>query len=150
MPSYYDFDKDLPIAQSAEKEVAALLRSAYNANILEFRHDNKYDIKAKIGNKTFTFEVKQDFTCAHTGNVGVEFECRGRKSGISVSKSDYYVYIIHRPDGKKVFILPTKNIKNMIARKEYSRIVSGGDRGSNSMNYLFTYETFISHGKQIG
>jgi hypothetical protein len=148
MPNY-DFRTDLPIAEKTEHEIANLLREHYNAVILSYCHNNKYDILAKINGKNFTFEVKEDFTCERTGNVGVEYSSWGRMSGIATSKADFYIYKIHTHAGVRVFIFKTKTIKDMIERKEYSRVVNGGDKGSNSMNFLFAYDVFTSHGKRI-
>jgi len=149
MPNY-DFKKDLPIAVETEKEVAKILEEKYNANILEFSHTNKYDILAEIKNKKYTFEVKEDFTCEKTGNVGLEFRCRGKPSGIQTSQADFYIYKIHAQDGSIGFYLSkTSTLKKMIDDKKYFRIVNGGDVGSNSMNYLFKYETFINNAKLI-
>ena len=114
MPNY-DFKKDFPIAVETEKEVAKILEKIYTANILEFSHTNKYDILAEIKNKKFTFEVKEDFTCEKTGNVGLEFECRGKPSGIQTSQADFYIYKIHAPDGSIGFYLcRTDTLKRMI------------------------------------
>jgi len=147
MPNY-DFKKDFPIAQKTEHEVADLLVKLYNADIISFEKTNKYDILAKIHQKEYKFEVKEDFTCQKTGNVGLEFACRGKPSGIQVSQADFYIYKIHAPDGIiRYFLLQTIILKDMIKNEQYFRIVNGGDEGSNSMNYLFKYETFINNAK---
>ena len=148
MPNY-NYKQDKPIANVTEKEVALILTSIYNAMILEFGHTNEWDIKAKINGKIFTFEVKEDFTCERTGNVGVEFECRGKPSGISVSKADFYIFKIHTPNRILIYLFKTKQLKGMITEGKYFRIVNGGDIGSGSMNYLFKYDTFIKYGKCI-
>jgi hypothetical protein len=145
----YNYKQDKPIADQTEKEVAEIIRNRYNAIILEFGHTNAYDIKAKINNKIYTFEVKEDFTCERTGNVGMEFECRGKPSGISVSKADYYVYKIHSKHGIKFYLYNTSDLKRMIEDNQYFRVVNGGDVGSGSMNYLFKYDIFTSYGKCI-
>jgi hypothetical protein len=145
----YNFEQDLPIAIQTEREIADILRTVYKAVILDYGHTNAYDIRAKVNDKIFTFEVKEDFTCERTGNVGVEFECRGKPSGISVSKANFYIYKIHSKRGVKVFLYKTSQLKAMIANEYYFRVVNGGDVGSGSMNYLFTYDTFTRYGKQI-
>jgi hypothetical protein len=147
MPNY-DFKKDLPIARKTEQEVAKLLEKVYDAEIMHFGNTNKYDIFTVIKGKPYKFEVKEDFTCKKTGNVGLEFECRGKPSGIQTSEADYYIYKIHtKDDGIHFYLFKTTTLKNMIMEKDYFRIVNGGDEGSNSMNYLFKYETFIRNGK---
>ena len=146
---HYNFEKDRIIAEKTEHEIAQIIRTRYNAIILSFCNNNQYDIKARINSKEWTFEVKEDFTCERTGNVGLEFSSWNRPAGIAVSKADFYVYKIHTNKGIRIFIFKTSVIKSMIARKEYFRIVNGGDKGSNSMNYLFEYNVFTSHGKRI-
>jgi len=143
MPNY-DFTKDLPIAKKTESEVAHLLAKRFTGKIIGFNNTNEYDFILRVGTNDYTFEVKEDFTCEKTGNVGLEFECRGKPSGIQVSKADYYVYKIHtKSEGIKIYIHKTNTIKKMIKDNLYFRIVNGGDEGSNSMNYLFKYEIFI-------
>jgi hypothetical protein len=136
---HYDFKKDLPIAQKTEQQVADL----FNENVkdlifLEHCNNSDYDLKFKYHNREITFEIKEDFTCEKTGNIGVEYECRGKLSGISISKAVYYIYKIHRPDGKiGLYIIHTNKLKKMIEDKLWFRKVIGGDKGSNSKNYLF-------------
>jgi hypothetical protein len=145
----YNYDLDKPVADQTEKQVAGILRATYNAIILEYGHTSAWDIKARVNGKVFTFEIKEDFTCERTGNIGVEFECRGRPSGIAVSKADFYIYKIHSKYGIKIYLYKTNQLKGMIADKKYFRVVNGGDVGSGSMNYLFKYDTFTSYGKCI-
>lgn len=145
--SYYDFKKDLPVAKKSEREVAAILIELYDANILEYGDTNKYDILAIIKGKDFRFEVKEDFLCEQTGNVGLEFECRGKPSGIQVTEADLHVHKIHTKQGIIYVIHKTDILKRMIEEKKYFRIVNGGDKGSNSMNYLFKYKVFVETGR---
>ena len=152
MPNY-NFRKDLPIAQNTEHEIALLLTNLYGAEILEFSHDNRYDILAKMPANigTFSFEVKEDFTCEKTGNIGLEFECRGKPSGIAVSQADFYIYKMHTPtNGIQIILISTNKLKRMIRENKYFRIVNGGDKDSNSMNYLFKLAVFSTFGKIIG
>lgn len=144
MPNY-NFRDDLPIAQETEKEVAKILEDK-GAKILEFNNDNKYDIKIEWKGQEKTIEVKEDFTCQRTGNVGLEYSCRGKDSGIACSKADFYVYKIHEPGGAiHFYMMKTADLKKLIENKLYHRVVNGGDVGSNSMNYLF----FLKYIKQI-
>ena len=145
MPNY-NFNEDLPVAVETEKDVAQILAKIYEARILKFEHSNKYDILARIKGNDYTFEVKEDFMTCKTGNVALEFECRGKPSGIQTSQADFYVYKIHGKNGIHYYLFKKENLLKMISN-EVSRIVNGGDEGSNSMNYLFKYETFIKYGK---
>lgn len=137
MPNY-NFNTDLPIAHKTEREIANLLKENFKFEILEFRNDNKYDIKVKLKNKEYTIEIKEDFTCEKTRNVGVEYSCREKDSGITVTEADLYLYKIHEPTGEMhYYLMPVYKLKKLIENKVYHRKVNGGDFGSNSLNYLF-------------
>lgn len=148
----YNFDLDLPIAKKTEEQVAKFLIKHAQMKFLGECDTNAYDLKMSTkDDKIVTIEVKEDFTCQRTGNVGVEYECRGKPSGISVSKADAYLYKIHEPNGKKsLYVIATKNLKKMIAEEQYFRVVNGGDPGSNSMNYLFKLDVIKNNFKRLG
>lgn len=146
MPNY-DFKKDVVIGKATEKEIAELLTKIWGAEILGFNDDNRYDFKARIKGEEWTFETKEDFLCEQTGNVGLEFECRGKPSGIQTTQADFYIYKLHTTNGIEYVIFPVKKIKKMIETKKYFRIVNGGDKNSNSMNYLFKYNVFVKGGR---
>jgi hypothetical protein len=138
MPNY-NFNKDLPIARETEREVGELLQQK-GSKVISYNNDNKYDILLHLDkhNKDYTVEVKEDFTCERTGNVGVEFSCRDKDSGIACSQANFYVYKIHEPNHQiHFYMMKTQDLKDLIKHKFYHRIVNGGDPGSNSMNYLF-------------
>ena len=151
MPVHYDFKKDLPIARKTETEISELLCKTYSLKYYSGCNDNRWDLD--LTNKTgkhFTFEVKEDFTHGRTGNVGVEFFCREKPSGISVSKADYYVYKLHEKDGSfHVYIIKTSVFKKMIDAEMYDRTIDGGDKGSHSLNYLFIDTVFYQYAKKI-
>lgn len=150
--SNYDFDKDLPIAQATEKQVADFLVEKAKMTFINDNDDNKYDLLMKTQDgRDITIEVKEDFSCERTGNVGVEYECRGKPSGIDVSQADAYLYKVHEPSGKNgLYVIATKKLKKMIAEEQYFRIVNGGDPGSNSMNYLFKLEVVQQNFRFLG
>ena len=140
----YNFAEDFPIAEKTEAQVADFLVNEIGMEFIEGCNDNRYDLVMKTPNgKRITVEVKEDFTCKETGNVGVEYECRGKNSGIRVSKADFYLYKVHRPDGKiQLLVQKTDKLKDMIRKRSFHRKVVGGDVGSNSKNYLFELGVF--------
>lgn len=137
----YDYKKDYKIANRTEHEVAQLIQFANRGKVrrIEHNNDNKFDLKVTFLDGTkITIEIKEDFTCQRTGNVGLEYECRGKASGISVSQADVYLYKIHEPSGEITFwMIKTETLKKLIESQAFHRIVVGGDAGSNSKNYLF-------------
>lgn len=140
MPNY-DFNKDLLVAKKTEEDVAKLLES-FGVKILEYNDDNRYDIKVDWKGNIKTIEIKEDFLCQETGNVAVEFSCRGNDSGIKTTQSDFYIYKVHEV-GYIIhyYLMKTSDLKKIISDKSYHRTVNGGDEGSNSLNYLFFLST---------
>jgi hypothetical protein len=148
----YDFKKDFPVARKTEGQIAKFLVETQNMVFVDECNNSDYDIRMKFSSgKEVTIEIKEDFSCARTGNVGVEYECRGKESGISVSKADFYLYKVHTPEGKKsVYIIQTHKLKEMIENNLYHRTVVGGDPGSNSKNYLFKLNVVKENFKFLG
>tara|TARA_R100000005_G_C5001369_1_gene208552 strand:+ start:542 stop:898 length:357 start_codon:yes stop_codon:yes gene_type:complete len=80
---------------------------------MKYSSDFKYDLKLGqvkekelgeiLNNKTI--EVKTDLKAAETGSVFVEYESRGKPSGISKTQSDYYCFVV----SKDSFILIKTN-----------------------------------------
>ena len=147
----YDFNKDLVVANKTERQIAKYLESM-DIKTLEMRNDNKYDLLVEMpSKKQVTIEIKEDFSCQRTGNVGVEYECRGKPSGISVSQAGFYLYKVHEPSGeKRLYIIQTENLKKMIKEHKWFREVCGGDPGSNSRNYLFKLDVIKENFKCVG
>jgi hypothetical protein len=152
-------------------------------------NDNKYDLLFEKNGREVKIEVKQDFSCYRTGNVGVEYHCRGKNSGIFTSEADFYIYKLHQntkyirktkkekeqPNEIKTIVINKQRLKKIIIKilnddveditykekytkpnfewkkikikdKEYKvqiRKINGGDIGSNSLNILFTRNSFI-------
>lgn len=132
------YNEDKKVANVCEKEVAYLICSYQNCRLVEVSKDNRYDLKFKKDDNFVTVEVKEDFTCERTGNVGLEYSCRGKDSGISVSKSDYYCYKLHEPSGEiNFYLIETNMLKRLITDEKYHNKVNGGDLNSNSLSYLF-------------
>lgn len=72
---------------------------------------------------TCTVEVKEDEKAFLTGNNALEFECNGKDSGIFVSKSHFYVYVVHQKitnadgtveDDVDMLLFSAKHLKNAI------------------------------------
>lgn len=51
-------------------------------------------IKSIFADDKIKLEVKKDDWAARTGNLALEFECRGKPSGILTTKADFYCFVI--------------------------------------------------------
>jgi hypothetical protein len=99
-----DFRHDLEVGQLSEKFLADLLENS-------------------------TIEVKRDFLAGKTGNVFVEFESRGKPSGIATSTADYWAFVL---DDDRVVMLP-RGLLKVMAREafEAGRLATGGDSNTS-------------------
>jgi hypothetical protein len=114
---------------------------------MEYCSDFRYDLK--LGNikeeelaEIFAnkkIEVKYDQLSLKTGNIFVEYESRGKKSGISKSEAEYYCYAF----GDTFHLVKTQDLKDR-CRKYLgtSRDTYGGDNNSSKGILLPITELF--------
>ncbi len=135
------------MGEQAQNEAVERIKKEFNGLVIseEQSANNKFDIMGKYQGKEISFEVKWDIMAEKTGNVAIEYESRGKMSGISVTKACYWIYKI----SGKFYLIKTEKIKEEINNKAYHRNVTGGDYGSNTKMYLITVPKFISWGKEI-
>lgn len=147
--AHLNFRKDLENAKVTELVAAQLLRIFTEDNFdVTWNDDNRYDfaVETSVDDvSSYTYEVKDDIGSMNTPNTFVEFECRGKPSGIATTESDLHIYKIYNsPIEAKFYCIATQMIKYLIIQKKYKRIVSdAGDVGSNTKGYLFAKETII-------
>lgn len=103
----------------------------------DFSHDleNGQVFERKLGNAfdNSKIEVKADFMAYITGNIFVEFESRGKKSGIATSKAEYYAFfVLNKTEVEYILLIEINKLKE-IAGKYYKkkRIVKGGDNNTS-------------------
>ena len=83
-------------------------------------------------------EVKTERDKWHsTGNIAIEIEFRGKPSGLSVTKADYWMHILSLEDEMQMALLFSvpkliELVKKAI-RMPNARIVYGGDDGASKL-----------------
>ena len=72
-----------------------------------------------------TIEVKRDFVASRTGNVFVEFSCRGKPRGIATTLATHWAFVL---DDETVVLLPVKKLLALaFEAEEQGNVVYGGD-----------------------
>ena len=92
---------------------------------LKFGQEKENELQEILHNEPL--ECKCDKRCIDTGNVFVEFEDRGKPSGISITKSTFYAFCLYKKEREKKQIwvlIPTEILKELM--KKYP-VKSGGD-----------------------
>jgi hypothetical protein len=101
-----------------------------------------YDFKIfKSNGHTSTYEVKADMLILKTGNIAIEYMCRGKLSGISLSTAKYWAIFAYTGNKYTLYKIPSKALKKLIDKKKYKKNICGGDDGVSKM-YLFDKTLF--------
>ncbi len=80
-----------------------------------------------LGNES-KIEVKSDRQAVKTGNIYVEYESRGKPSGISTTTAEWWAYEVL----PAVFVLmPTSRLRYLVDEQRKVRFVRGGDNNSS-------------------
>ena len=98
---------------------------------------SSYDMmmKSELNGKLYMYEVKTDFQAQKTGNIVVEFESRGNRSGILVSRADAWAFYLVNQKPKChsiIWTISTKKLKSIVVDNELD-IVGGGDDDTSMM-----------------
>jgi len=137
-----NFNQDLVLGNSGEIIIKEFLETK-GCEFINLNDDNQYDLKMKKNNTEITYEIKTDVLVApiyDTGNIFIEFESRGKKSGISVTKSDWFVTYFKYL--KEIWFIKSETLKNLIQENEFPIFYDAGDVGSATHGYLIKRKDF--------
>ena len=137
-----NFNQDLVLGNSGEIIIKEFLEKK-GCEFINLNDDNQYDLKMKKNNNEITYEIKTDVLVApiyDTGNIFIEFESRGKKSGISVSKADWFVTYFKYL--KEIWFIKSETLKNLIQENEFPIFYDAGDVGSATHGYLIKRKDF--------
>ena len=134
------FKDDLAFGEKYQHELVKILKpSKYIMSEGNFKY---YDIIMTIDYFDLYYEVKTCRIGYKTKNICIEYECSGKKSGISSTHADYYAYFIVKPDETyELYIINVDDIKEVVIKKSYIKIVNCGDN-FKSKAYLFNKDIF--------
>lgn len=140
--AFYYFKDDLHEGKNAENECIEILAKKMNLSLAHFKKNNTYAYDFEIIPLGITIEVKHDVMAVKTGNIAIEYECRGNASGINTSLAHYWVYKI----GQQFYIIELQKLKNILDdEKNIYKKVTGGDKGSETKMWLIKESIFKLH-----
>lgn len=152
MANYY-FKKDIEIGEAGEHVVRLDLESIGCIFISDNKnnsHDLLMDVPKKIGSefKRVSYEIKTDVFCRphmDTGNIFIEFESRGKESGISVTTAEWFVtYFKHF---REIWYIKSDKLRKLISDNDFKIHKDSGDLNSNTMGYLIPRYQFKKYFK---
>jgi hypothetical protein len=154
--AHYNFKKDIIDGEEGEKFVTECLCKTFDATLISDNKTNTHDVliefpirEESIWSGRLSLEIKTDVLVKpekDTGNMFIEYECRGKPSGIEVTQSD--VFITYFKNLGELWAIPTKNLKELIATYKFRTVGNAGDRGSRTCGYLIPRMKYREHFKR--
>jgi len=108
--------------------------SRFDINLLEGKVS-----ESELSDILQTVEVKKDYKTHKTGNIAVEFESRGKPSGIATTEAEWWAFVLVNKDFDNTMIMLFKTGSLMKACRKYintNRDVYGGDDDTSRMILL--------------
>ena len=131
------------IKENKSVDIKELRKSDFSIN--KFEKDLSYGKKhEKMVMKSLEkYELKTDRMAHKTGNVYVEFQSRGKDSGIRTSKSNTWIFKIVSAKDTHLFSvhIPLSRLRRLVS-KDY-RVVPGGDN-LTSKGYLVPIKDLVT------
>lgn len=90
-----------------------------------------------------TIEVKRDFQAADTGNIAIEFEQKGRPSGIATTKAVWWAYCLSGAhEDELIVLIKTERLRAILAKLDSTHLRTGVGKNKVGMfllplSYLF-------------
>ena len=87
---------------------------------IKYNDDSAFDILFENDEyDVVTYEVKTDLFEKNwgeggTGNMAIEYKCRGRKSGIRKTKAMYFAYYIPNVRDKQLWVIEVEDLKKLL------------------------------------
>lgn len=149
----YNFKKDIELGEEGEYSVRLDLESV-GGRFVEDNKNNSHDLIMEMPirnvseHQLVTYEIKTDVFCRpdfDTGNLFIEFESRGKDSGIVVTKAEWFVtYFKHF---REIWYIKSDDLRKLISDNQFKIHSDSGDLGSNTKGYLIPRYQFKKHFK---
>ena len=111
------FDIDLSWGQMFEKKLEDILR-----------------------NKKIEVKTERDIWKV-SGNIAIEYQYKGRKSGIAVTQAEWWAHILQdNEDIKCILLMPTEELKRVARKHLLEKKVIGGDNNNSKMLLVTIHE----------
>ena len=127
-----NFAKDLEDGHKGEMAVRHFVESVMGLQFKKFNDNAYFDILFQNPYEDpVTFEVKSDYwekdwDDGGSGNIVIEYKCRGKPSGIRKTKATYFAYYIPNVQDKQLWVIKVEDLKKLIKDNNFKR-VNGGE-----------------------
>ena len=149
--AHYEFHADLIDGEVGEREVVDFLATQHGGKFVFDNKTNSLDTllnfpeKSVFGQGFLTFEIKTDVLVSptrDTGNLFIEVQSRGKKSGIQVTQANWFLYYLKHLN--ELWAIKPQDLLALIRTGAFST-VEGGDHGSGTRGVLIPRERTRTH-----
>ena len=134
----YNFDDDLKDGKKGEQVIRFFVESTLGQRYIKDNDTSAYDLLFEDENiDGITYEVKtdlweKDWGKGGSGNMAIEYKCRGKSSGIGVTKAKYFVYYLVNVSDKQIWLIETQKLQELLLREKFpSKTVGETHYGSD-------------------
>lgn len=134
----YNFETDILIGENGEQVIIDDLISMggiFDSN----NKTNSHDIIMIYDGKAISYECKTD-VFDDTGNMFIETKCRGKASGVSVTKAKWFVTYFKKLN--EIWYIKTSKLKTILKNNEHKIASKCGDLNSGTEGYLINKNMF--------
>ena len=126
-----NFEKDLVDGQKGEEAVRHFVESVWEKKFVTYGNTNKFDImfQNEYDDPLF-FEVKTDYfekdwKEGGTGNMAIEYKCRGKASGIRTTVADWFAYYFPNISSNQLWLIKVDDLKELIKDNKFKTVAAG-------------------------
>ena len=134
----YNFKKDIILGEEGESVMINDLISM-GATYSSSNKNNTHDVIVNFKGRDICYECKTDFF-DDTGNMFIETSCRGKASGIEVTKADWFVTYFKKLN--EIWYIKTDKLKKILSENKHKKATQCGDDGSNTEGVLLNKNMF--------
>ena len=136
--SYNKFLKDLVKGEQTEAQLSNYYQSKGFKEVSRRGKGVEWDLvlQSPKSNKIKSFEIKTDFYVTEPGMGGmwIEFECRGKDSGIRTTTADKWAHYFYHIN--QLWVTDVQTIKDLLEEYTFNTSWYSGDKGSNTKGYI--------------
>ena len=115
-----DFEKDLADGQKGEAAVKHFVETTLEIPFFKYNDTKAFDIMFQsVGEEPVFFEVKTDYfekdwTKGGSGNMAIEYKCRGKPSGVRTSLATHFAYYFPNIEDKHLWVIPMEDLNSLL------------------------------------
>ena len=153
--AHYNFRKDIIEGEAGEAFVTNWLCENANGTLISDNKTNSHDTIIEfpdtdhdLWSGTKMLEIKTDVYVTptrDTGNMFIEYSCRGKPSGIMVTQADIFItYFKHL---NELWVIRTNDLRKLLATYTFRDVSNAGDKGSRTSGYLIPRDKYREYFK---